>query len=88
MYVNSLVDLAARIVVKQKISYAPNTIPWTLVEYLDDANSCVCGEPVMNKEHYSYKEFQLKDYFHVVVSDKSRKGTVSFLCYYCSPKCV
>uniref|UniRef100_A0A2H1VLW0 SFRICE_005013 n=1 Tax=Spodoptera frugiperda TaxID=7108 RepID=A0A2H1VLW0_SPOFR len=88
MYVNSLVDLAARVVVKQKISYAPNTIPWTLVEYLDDANSCVCGEPVMNKKHYSYKEFQLKDYFHVVVSDKSRKGTVSFLCYYCSPKCV
>ncbi|CAH0687807.1 unnamed protein product [Spodoptera exigua] len=88
MFVASLVDLAARVVIKQKIPYTSDIIPWTLVEYLDDANTCICGEPVLSKDHYSYREFQLKDYSRVVVSNNNRKNTVSFLCYYCSPKCA
>ncbi|KAF9422465.1 hypothetical protein HW555_001863 [Spodoptera exigua] len=88
MFVASLVDLAARVVIKQKMPYTSDIIPWTLVEYLDDANTCICGEPVLSKDHYSYREFQLKDYSRVVVSNNNRKNTVSFLCYYCSPKCA
>ncbi|XP_047028995.1 leucine-rich repeat protein 1 [Helicoverpa zea] len=86
-YIGSLVDLASKAVLRNKIYYAPNIIPWTLVEFLDNANMCICGAPVVNNLFYMNKEFQLKDYFRVVVFNSNRKSTVTFQCYFCSPKC-
>ncbi|KAI8434224.1 hypothetical protein MSG28_012329 [Choristoneura fumiferana] len=86
-YIGSLSHLASKIVLKYKLFYAPNVIPWTLVEFLDNANMCICGSPVVNDMFYRNKEYVLKDYFRVVVFDNNRTRTVAFECYYCSPKC-
>lgn len=86
-YIGSLSHLASKIVLKHKLFYAPNLIPWTLVEFLDNANMCICGSPVVNDIFYRNKEYVLKDYFRVVVFDNNSTSTVAFECYYCSPKC-
>ncbi|KAM3965563.1 leucine-rich repeat protein 1 [Aphomia sociella] len=86
-YIGSLVNLSSKVVLRNKFGYAPNIIPWTLVDFLDNANMCVCGAPVVNDHFYLNKEFELKDYFRVVVFDNNRNSTVDFECYFCSPKC-
>ncbi|XP_047996065.1 leucine-rich repeat protein 1 isoform X2 [Leguminivora glycinivorella] len=86
-YVGSLVHLSSKVVLKHKMFYAPNIIPWTLVEFLDNANMCVCGMPVVNDMYFRNKEYELKDFFRVVVFDNNRSSTVAFECYYCSPRC-
>ncbi|KAJ8714547.1 hypothetical protein PYW07_002772 [Mythimna separata] len=86
-YIGSLVDLASKVVLKHKLFYAPNIIPWTLVDFLDNANMCICGAPVVNNTFYMNKELQLNDYFRVVVFNNTKKSTVTFQCYFCSPKC-
>ncbi|CAB3244738.1 unnamed protein product [Arctia plantaginis] len=86
-YIGSLVDIASKVVLKQKFFYAPNIIPRTLVEFLDNANMCICGAPVVNNSYYMNKEFELKDFFRVVVFNSNRKSTVTVQCYFCSPKC-
>lgn len=85
-YVGSLVHLSAKIILKHKIHYASNIIPWTLVEFLDNANMCVCGAPVVNYTHSINKEYDLKDYFRTVVFNNNL-SVVEFECYFCSPKC-
>lgn len=79
--------MTAKVVLKYKIYYGPNIIPWTLVELLDNASMCVCGAPVLNDKFYVIKEFELKDYFQAVVND-NRNSCVNFECYICSPKCL
>lgn len=37
----SLKELTARVVKTYAISYSPNTLPRTLIEYLNSANCCV-----------------------------------------------
>lgn len=86
-YVGSLLHLASKVVLKNNIFYAPNNIPWTLVDFLDNANMCVCGAPVVNDSIYINKEIELKDYFRTVVFNNSCSSVVNFECYYCSPKC-
>ncbi|XP_063383331.1 leucine-rich repeat protein 1 [Cydia fagiglandana] len=86
-YVGSLVHLASKVVLKHRMFYAPNIIPWTLVEFMDNANMCVCGMPVVNDMYFRNKEYELKDFFRVVVFDNNRASTVAFECYYCSPRC-
>ncbi|XP_013169932.1 PREDICTED: leucine-rich repeat protein 1-like isoform X1 [Papilio xuthus] len=84
LYIYSLTNLASKAVLKNKLFYAPNIIPWTLAEFLDNAKMCVCGNPVVNNE-YIIREFDPKDYFRVVVFDYNR--SVKFECYFCSSKC-
>lgn len=86
-YIGDLAHLSTKVVLKCKIFYAPNIIPWTLVEFLDNANMCVCGSPVVNDQISLVKKFELKDYFRTVVFDNNRTSIVGFECYYCSPKC-
>lgn len=86
-YINSLVHIAAKVVLNNKFFYAPNLIPWTLVEFLDNANMCVCGKPVLNDSYFVIKEFELKDLYRVVVFNNSHSCAVGFECYFCSPKC-
>ncbi|XP_013183696.1 leucine-rich repeat protein 1 [Amyelois transitella] len=86
-YIGSLVNLASKNVLKNKMFYAPNIIPWTLVNFLDNANMCVCGSPVVNDMFHMDKEYELKDFFRVVVFDNNRNSSVDFECYFCSPKC-
>lgn len=87
MYVGSLVHLASKVVLKHKTFYAPNIIPWTLVDFLDNSNMCVCGNPVVNEVFY-LMEFDLKTFFNVVVFDNYRNSSVEFECYFCSPVCL
>ncbi|XP_041980782.1 leucine-rich repeat-containing protein 1 [Aricia agestis] len=88
LYVTSLLHIASKAVMKQKIYYASNIIPWTLVEFLDNANLCVCGRPVLNDKFYVIKEYELKDFFRIVVFNNNRNCSVKFECYFCSPKCI
>lgn len=85
--IGNLKDMAARVVLKHKFFYAPNIIPRTLVEFLDDANMCICGAPAVNNNYYVYKEFELKDFFRVVVFNSNRKSTMTIQCYFCSGRC-
>lgn len=87
-YIGSLVHLTAKVVLKQKLYYTPNIIPWTLVDLLDNANMCVCGIPVLNDKYCIMKEFELKDYFRAVVFNNNRSSSIEFECYICSPKCM
>ncbi|XP_068622838.1 leucine-rich repeat protein 1 [Battus philenor] len=87
LYINSLVHISCKAVLKNKIYYAPNVIPWTLVEFLDNANMCVCGNPVITDEFYVIREFELKDYFRVILFDNNRSNSVGFECFFCSSKC-
>ncbi|CAH0399347.1 unnamed protein product [Chilo suppressalis] len=87
IYVGSLAHLVSKVVLKHKIFYAPNLIPWTLVDFLDNSHMCVCGAPVVNDKTHLYKEFDLKSFFNVVVFDSCRNSSVCFECYFCSPKC-
>ncbi|XP_026493268.1 leucine-rich repeat protein 1 [Vanessa tameamea] len=86
-YVNSLVHIASKVVLNKKLFYAPNIIPRTLVELLDNANICVCGKSVLNHSYFIIKEFQLKDLYRVVVFNNNHSCAVGFECYFCSPKC-
>lgn len=89
IYINSLVHIAAKVVLKHKFFYAPNIIPKTLVEFLDNFNMCICGKPVFSENYYIIKQFDLK------YSSLSRDVTFNFNtnlsvgveCFYCSPKC-
>lgn len=86
--VNSLLDLAARVVLKNNIYYAPNIIPWTLVETLDNANLCVCSRPVLNNV-FIIKQFQSRDCFRMVtVLNNNVNSAINFECYFCSSKCL
>lgn len=82
----SLVNIASKVVLKHKLFYDRNTIPWTLVEFLDNANMCVCGRPVVDTV-FVKKEFDLKEYFRVVVCDV-HSSRVDFMCYFCSHACL
>lgn len=84
---HSLVECASKVIIKQKIYYAPNIIPWTLVELLDNANACMCGMPVLNNNLCVNIKFLLTDYFSVVVLSDSR-NTVTVQCYFCSQMCL
>lgn len=85
-YMGSLVNIASKVVLKHKLFYDRKTIPWTLVEFLDNANMCICGTPVVDTV-FVKKEFDLKDYFRIVVCD-ARSSRVDFECYFCSPVCI
>ncbi|KAI5643862.1 leucine rich repeat domain-containing protein [Phthorimaea operculella] len=67
--VGNLVHLAAKVVLKNKFYYAPNIIPKTLVEFLDNANMCICGAPVMNDIFSKQLLFDPKDFFRSVIAD-------------------
>ncbi|XP_049871659.1 leucine-rich repeat protein 1 [Pectinophora gossypiella] len=87
LYVRGLVQLAAKVVLKHKIYYAPNIIPRTLVHFLDEANMCICGAPVVNDLFYINKQFEMKDFFRTTVINNNRTRMVNFEIYFCSPKC-
>ncbi|XP_045775338.1 leucine-rich repeat protein 1 isoform X2 [Maniola jurtina] len=89
-YINSLVHIAAKTVLKHKFFYAPNIIPKTLVEFLDNSNMCVCGKPVLNDKYYIIKQFDLKDFSisrHVIFNFFNKNSSVGIECFFCSPKC-
>nr|XP_034833425.1 leucine-rich repeat protein 1-like [Maniola hyperantus] len=89
-YINSLVHIAAKTVLKHKLFYAPNIIPKTLVELLDNSNMCVCGKPVLNDKYYIIKQYNLKDFSlsrHLVFNFFNKNSSVGIECFFCSPKC-
>lgn len=83
--VGSLVNIASKAVLKHKLLYAPNIIPWTLVEFLDNANICICGTPVLSLMSVQGR-FDLKDYTRILISDTQTK--INFNCHFCSYACI
>lgn len=81
----NLVNIASKVVLKHKLFYSPSTIPQTLVEFLDNANMCICGTPVVDTV-FVKKDYDLKEYFRTVVCD-THSSRVDFECYFCSPAC-
>lgn len=86
IYMGSLVSIASKVVLRHKLFYDRSTIPWTLVEFLDNANMCICGMPVVDTVFIN-KEFDLKEYFRAVVCD-AHASRVDFECYFCSSVCL
>ncbi|XP_047505768.1 leucine-rich repeat protein 1 isoform X1 [Pieris napi] len=86
--VGRLLDIAAKVVLRNNMYYAPNVIPFTLVETLDGANTCVCGKPVLNNV-FLIKQFDSRDCFSTVtVINNNVNSAINFQCYFCSSKCL
>lgn len=81
----NLVNIASKVVLKHKLFYDRKTIPWTLVEFLDNADVCICGMPVVNTDFVKI-QIELKEYFNMIISNAC-STTVYFDCYLCSPAC-
>lgn len=85
---SKLVHLASEAVLKNKIFYAPNIIPYTLVVFLDNVNVCVCGRLAIDEKLYLKKLNNMKNYKVVVFDDINTNNIVGFDCYYCSVACM
>ncbi|CAK1542239.1 unnamed protein product [Leptosia nina] len=86
--IGSLLHIAAKVVLKYNIYYAPNIIPRTLTETLDNANLCVCGRPVLNNI-FIIKQFDCRDCFRsATITNDNVNHALDFECYFCSSKCL
>lgn len=68
------------------MSYDARTIPFTLVNYLDNASFCVCGTALFNVLYRKTVSMDLKRIANIVTS--SGVTVVPFDCNFCSMKCV
>lgn len=68
--------------------YAANIIPYTLVEFLDDVNVCICGKLAIYDKFYLNKLYNMEDYKVVIFDDNNTNNIVGFDCYYCSVACM
>lgn len=84
----TLVHLASEVALKQKIYYGPNIIPYTLVEFLDNVNVCMCGKLAVDEKLYFKKLYNMEDYKVVIFDDNNTNNVVGFDCYYCSVACM
>lgn len=82
---DSLVGLCSSIVVRHKITYAKNLIPYTLVDYLDNSYYCICGKPTFNSSNYFRTNLTLASFCESITSNGDNR--VSFECYLCSFQC-
>ncbi|VVD02400.1 unnamed protein product [Leptidea sinapis] len=86
--VGSLVHISAKVILKHNMFYTRKTIPWTLVDMLDNAKMCICGRPVLN-DIYLYKRINFADKFKgTSLIKNSFTSEINFECYFCSPKCL
>ncbi|XP_025989436.1 leucine-rich repeat protein 1 isoform X2 [Solenopsis invicta] len=82
----SLVEWSAKSILKSRITYDASTIPYTLVEYLDEAKYCqYCSTACFD----SY----IKKFMYLTLSCIELKTSVSqshfkFECYFCSTVCA
>lgn len=83
-----LLHLASEIVLKKKFYYAPNIIPYTVVEFLDNVNVCVCGKLAVDDGLYLYRLYNMEHYKVVIFDDNNQNNIVGFDCYFCSLKCM
>ncbi|KAL0113878.1 hypothetical protein PUN28_011309 [Cardiocondyla obscurior] len=81
----SLVELSAKIILKSRLTYDESTIPYTLVEFLDEAKCChVCRSACFD---CFIKKFLFLHLGNVVVKT-SVCATYQFECYFCSLFCA
>ncbi|XP_023944674.2 leucine-rich repeat protein 1 [Bicyclus anynana] len=85
---DSLVHIAAKIVLKYKLFYAPNIIPKTLVDLLDNCDMCVCGKPVLNDKNNIIKKMEYNNTFSRRITFNLLHYLLSIQCFFCSPKCL
>ncbi|XP_012272079.1 leucine-rich repeat protein 1 [Orussus abietinus] len=86
MGVFSLVEIAARVVLKKRVPYTSSKIPLTLIKHLDEAQLCTCGNPCLNYYFRRVMNIELNGF----TSSFKVSGNCSpkFDCYFCSLSCV
>lgn len=83
----SLKEYAARKVLYAKLPYTAQTIPYTLVDYLDYAFYCVCGKPCFEVHLHHANVLMLDSITQSFVSTLGDLNYVPMDCYYCSTRC-
>ncbi|XP_069702522.1 leucine-rich repeat protein 1-like isoform X1 [Periplaneta americana] len=86
--VPSLMECAARTVVKNRLFYSPELVPRSLVLYLDHAHYCVCGSACFETFARKYVPLQLKNIANTVILSQEGNTIVPGNAYFCSYKCA
>lgn len=81
----SLKECAAKKVLRSRIPYTPLDLPRTVIQYLDDAEYCVCGEACFENVIKNRQCFSLKDITVTITMTSPQYVPVD--CHYCSPAC-
>ncbi|KAL2728667.1 leucine-rich repeat protein 1 [Vespula squamosa] len=85
MQLPSLVECAARIFLKTRISYNASLIPNTLVKYLDSAKYCVCGTACF--QYFLRKPLYFNLNSTICSVKFSNDSTVPYDCFFCTLHC-
>lgn len=83
----ALKELAARIVLLQKLPYGPGILPLTLIDYLDYAKYCICGKACFDVFITRLQQVHLQKLTHHLAVSQEGFMSVPMDCYFCSLKC-
>lgn len=83
----SLKESAARKVLRSKIPYTPHDLPHTIINYLDNAQYCDCGEACFENILKHSQTFPLNRIAEHFVIGASETLDILMDCHFCSLKC-
>ncbi|XP_012252556.2 leucine-rich repeat protein 1 isoform X2 [Athalia rosae] len=84
--VSTLVECAARSVLKARLNYDAETIPHILVKYLNGARFCDCGGACFENHVYAKFELDLRRISESCIF--STQFCIPLDCFFCSMKCT
>lgn len=84
----SLKEYAGRKVLVARLAYTAETIPYTLVDYLDYAYYCICGRPCFEVHLHHSNVLMIKSITQSFVSKLGDLNYIPMDCYYCSTRCL
>ncbi|XP_057331986.1 leucine-rich repeat protein 1-like [Microplitis mediator] len=87
-FIMSLKELSARAVVNNCIYYDASIVPATLVDYMDDANFCMCGSSCFDEIILKSTSKDLRFIASSIISDAQSTNHAVFNCTFCSSRCV
>ncbi|XP_034935086.1 leucine-rich repeat protein 1-like isoform X2 [Chelonus insularis] len=85
--ISTLREFAARVVINNRFFYDASIIPYTLIEYLDNAQFCICGNACLNTCIYKIILADLRCNACNITSTPIITSTVPFFCTCCSISC-
>lgn len=83
----TLKEYAARKVLFARLPYGPDTVPATVVDYLDYAFYCICGRPCFEVHLHHANVLMLESITEQFVNTMAELNYVPMDCYYCSLRC-
>lgn len=82
----SLVDLAARVVMKKRLYYSRASMPWILVDILEESPCCDCGSICFDAPIFEKVRFMWFSKAQCIVLDRQRNIPGDHV--FCSRKCI